>query len=119
MTVRVRLFHLLVLSISWVCADARSLEISDDFVKQTYQELKDKFQPPHLVPRNEQFTAQASLCSLCEQFIAEALYYLGANKTQAEIMDILHGTCSKMEAFYPQVTMGNYLFSYMLKRSIY
>ncbi|KAG5585127.1 hypothetical protein H5410_045561 [Solanum commersonii] len=39
------------------------------------------------------------LCTLCEEYTAQALNYMANNKTQTEIIDRLHKSCSKMR-FY-------------------
>ncbi|XP_077239162.1 saposin B domain-containing protein isoform X2 [Tasmannia lanceolata] len=76
MGVRLGLSFLLVLSLSWGYADARSLVISDA-----------------LDVKNER------VCTLCEQFAAQAIYYLGENKTEVEIIDTLHQACSRLHSF--------------------
>lgn len=42
-------------------------------------------------------------CALCEEFTANALTYLNANKTQTEIMDILYFSCSKLHFLKKEV----------------
>ncbi|KAL8093138.1 uncharacterized protein LOC141693836 [Apium graveolens] len=39
-----------------------------------------------------------NVCTLCKEYTAEALTYLDANKTQEEIIHILHGSCSKLHS---------------------
>lgn len=38
-----------------------------------------------------------NLCSLCEEYTSEALFYLEQNKTQTEIISILHQSCDKLQ----------------------
>nr|DAD26417.1 TPA_asm: hypothetical protein HUJ06_027885 [Nelumbo nucifera] len=114
MVVRGGLLFLLVLGISWVYVDARVLEISDIsqremvvpdvYVRQIHlKELKNKLQAFDLIPRNER------VCDLCEQFTAQALYYLGENKTQSEVIDMLHVACSSLHSFKQQcITLVDY-----------
>ncbi|KAL3627960.1 hypothetical protein CASFOL_028062 [Castilleja foliolosa] len=42
------------------------------------------------------------LCKLCEEFADQALNYLSENKTQTEIIDTLHKSCSKIPSFKQQ-----------------
>lgn len=43
------------------------------------------------------------LCTYCEQFTAQAIYYLSENKTQSEIVEALHRTCSRLHTFHKEV----------------
>lgn len=47
-------------------------------------------------------TKNENLCTLCEEFTSEALEYLLLNKTQKEIISILHKSCSKIPSFKQQ-----------------
>ncbi|OVA12658.1 Saposin-like type B [Macleaya cordata] len=76
MGVKGGLLFLLVLGVSWIFVDARSLPISD-----VSNVTNDR------------------VCTLCEQFTAEAITYLGENKTQTEIINTLHLACSRMLSF--------------------
>lgn len=49
-----------------------------------------------------------NVCTLCEEFAAQALSYLNANKTQNEIKDILHESCSKLQSFEEEVFFANF-----------
>lgn len=51
----------------------------------------------------EEVSKNEKLCTLCEEFAAEALNYLSENKTQTEIINILHKSCSKIPSFKQQV----------------
>ncbi|MFS7976648.1 putative saposin-like type B, region 1, saposin B type, region 2 [Helianthus anomalus] len=49
------------------------------------------------------------LCSLCEEYTSEALIYLQQNKTQQEIISILHDSCSKLHSLSKQcITLVDY-----------
>uniref|UniRef100_A0A2P2JI44 Pulmonary surfactant-associated protein B n=1 Tax=Rhizophora mucronata TaxID=61149 RepID=A0A2P2JI44_RHIMU len=49
------------------------------------------------------------VCTLCEEFAAEAIGYLGENKTQTEIINILHTSCSQIPSFKEQcITLVDY-----------
>ncbi|XP_018676610.2 uncharacterized protein LOC103971073 isoform X4 [Musa acuminata AAA Group] len=75
-------FLLLLLIISWAGADARSLVNFDVMV-----DGNDK------------------LCTLCESFVAQATQYIGENKTQTEIIEMLHQACSNVDPFEEQCVM--------------
>ncbi|KAI3674769.1 hypothetical protein L2E82_51884 [Cichorium intybus] len=50
-----------------------------------------------------------NLCSLCEEYASEALFYLEQNKTQTEIISILHQSCDKLQSLKRQcVTLVDY-----------
>lgn len=51
----------------------------------------------------EEVSKNENLCTLCEQFATEALDYLEQNKTQFEIISMLHKSCSKIPSFKQQV----------------
>ncbi|XP_030541816.2 prosaposin-like [Rhodamnia argentea] len=40
-----------------------------------------------------------NVCTLCEEYTAQALNYLGDNKTQTEILELLHKSCSHLASF--------------------
>lgn len=44
-----------------------------------------------------------NVCTMCEEFAAEAIKYLVENKTQLEIIDVLHKTCSQLVPLEQQV----------------
>ncbi|KAF8397140.1 hypothetical protein HHK36_016047 [Tetracentron sinense] len=130
MGVRVWLLFLLVLGASWTCANSRGLVISDllsrDLVISEVSEanlllvlekgcsIDDSvlhclvMQINYLVPKKEIQAIETvakdnKVCTLCEEFTSQALIYLGENKTQTEIIDILHHTCSQMHSFKQEV----------------
>lgn len=50
-----------------------------------------------------------NLCSLCEEYATEALFYLEQNKTQIEIISILHQSCDKLQSLKRQcITLVDY-----------
>ncbi|KAL0347548.1 UNVERIFIED_CONTAM: hypothetical protein Scaly_1770800 [Sesamum calycinum] len=90
MDTRVLLF-LFIVSWCW-CCNARDLT-----VLQSYDKLPEgESQHVGELRKNEK------LCTLCEEFAAEALNYLSENKTQTEIIAILHKSCSKIPSFKQQ-----------------
>ncbi|KAL6580964.1 hypothetical protein OROMI_006887 [Orobanche minor] len=87
---RVLLF-LFVVGSCW-CCNARDLtanHVAGNSETSTGQHVND-------ISENER------LCSLCEEFVGNALNYLSENKTQTEILDILHKSCSKLPSFKQQ-----------------
>ncbi|XP_051131326.1 uncharacterized protein LOC127251606 [Andrographis paniculata] len=42
------------------------------------------------------------LCLMCEEFVTEALNYIADNKTQSEILKVLHKSCSKIPPYEQQ-----------------
>ncbi|KAI4356127.1 hypothetical protein L6164_000174 [Bauhinia variegata] len=54
-------------------------------------------------------TRRPDVCALCEQYTAMALDYLNANKTQSEIIETLHHSCSQLHSFKQQcITLVDY-----------
>ncbi|KAL5058311.1 hypothetical protein RYX36_029915 [Vicia faba] len=39
------------------------------------------------------------VCALCEEYTTKALDYINENKTQSEVIDILHNTCHQLHTF--------------------
>jgi len=88
MNTRVGLLFVLLLGASWA-SDARQLE-SVRISKIS-------------VSTND------NLCTLCEEFASEAVDYLAENKTQTEIIELLHVACSSVGVFKPEcITLVNY-----------
>ncbi|CAD5176774.1 unnamed protein product [Musa acuminata subsp. malaccensis] len=93
-------FLLLLLIISWAGADARSLVNFDIMVTEIGLET----------PQNQSKISKAvdgndKLCTLCESFVAQATQYVGENKTQTEIIEMLHQACSNVDPFEEQCVM--------------
>lgn len=50
-----------------------------------------------------------NLCTLCEQYTTEALFYLEQNKTQNEVISLLHESCDKLQSLKRQcITLVDY-----------
>ncbi|RWR79018.1 prosaposin [Cinnamomum micranthum f. kanehirae] len=95
MSVSIRLLFLLLLSSNWAYSDARSLVISHVSAMQTnYEDPRSK--------TLEVDVGNERLCTYCEQFTAQAIYYLSENKTQSEIVEALHHTCSRLRTFHKE-----------------
>ncbi|CAD5194493.1 unnamed protein product [Musa acuminata subsp. malaccensis] len=92
-------FSLLMLVISFIPANARSLATLDAFVV----EVDNKIQSESSIIKNEK------LCTLCEDFTSKALYYLGENETQTQVISTLHKACSTLHSFKQQcITLVDY-----------
>lgn len=46
-----------------------------------------------------------NVCTLCEEFTAKAVDYLADNKTQTEIIDVLHMSCCRLASFKKKVVI--------------
>ncbi|CAM8964713.1 unnamed protein product [Rhodiola kirilowii] len=80
---------LIVLYASWVC-DARQLMTSE--MAYAGSGLK-----------NDQ------VCTLCETYATQAVVYLSQNKTQQEVIDLLHTSCSRLRSLEDEcVTLVDY-----------
>ncbi|XVF65921.1 hypothetical protein PTKIN_Ptkin09bG0289800 [Pterospermum kingtungense] len=107
MDVRFGLLFLFVLGASWAC-DARQLEvvvvevvISDASVVEI-----NKGQDGEV---GEKVAQRDNVCTLCEEFATEAIDYLSQNKTQSEIVEMLHHSCSRIGSFKQQcITLVDY-----------
>ncbi|KAK1398121.1 Proactivator polypeptide [Heracleum sosnowskyi] len=102
MGVRVGLVILFILGTSW-SGNSRELQTSDILARATDQISLSSglvaavFQGNNLATENDKETdKKGDVCTLCEEYTADALTYLNANKTQTEIMDILYFSCSKL-----------------------
>ncbi|XP_043725437.1 prosaposin [Telopea speciosissima] len=104
MGVRVGLLLLVVLGISWAWVDARTIMISDLSGKQiSYEVPKSKIQAATIAAKDER------VCTLCEQFTAQAVQYLSENKTQKQVIEDLHLACHKLHSFKQQcITLVDY-----------
>ncbi|PIA59629.1 hypothetical protein AQUCO_00400489v1 [Aquilegia coerulea] len=53
---------------------------------------------------NQKGSKDDKVCTMCEQYSSLAINYLSENKTQTEILDTLHQTCSRMHSFKQECT---------------
>ncbi|CAA2982411.1 prosaposin-like isoform X1 [Olea europaea subsp. europaea] len=103
MDTRVLLF-LFIVCTCW-CSNARELSSANQFTRkdesfsvlQTNNKLSEG-EAQHL----DEVSKNNELCTLCEDFASDALIYLSENKTQTEIISILHKSCSKIPTFKKQ-----------------
>lgn len=49
-----------------------------------------------------------NVCMLCEEYTSQALDYLSDNKTQTEILERLHKSCSHLPSFKQEVLFFSY-----------
>ncbi|KAJ6806430.1 proactivator polypeptide-like 1 [Iris pallida] len=99
---------LIVLTTSLVYTDAR-ISVVSDTIEQRVTGSKNKIQAA--VGRNQQ------LCTLCEEYTALAAGYLRANKTETEIIDTLHKTCSRLHSYEQQcLVLVDYYAPLFLRR---
>ncbi|XP_065013113.1 uncharacterized protein LOC135582858 isoform X2 [Musa acuminata AAA Group] len=91
-------FLLLLLIISWAGADARSL-VNFDVMEIGLETPQNQSKISKAVDGNDK------LCTLCESFVAQAAQYIGENKTQTEIIEMLHQACSNVDPFEEQCVM--------------
>ena len=53
----------------------------------------------------EKVAQKDNVCTLCEEFATEAIDYLSQNKTESEIVEMLHKSCSRIPSFKQQVVI--------------
>ncbi|XP_020239287.1 prosaposin [Cajanus cajan] len=82
---RLGLLFLVVLGAAWAC-DARKLANTDQLSNTANTGIYEPSRKP-------------DVCVLCEEYTAKAVDYLNENKTQQEIIDILHNTCHQLASF--------------------
>ncbi|GAA0165606.1 scaffold/adaptor protein [Lithospermum erythrorhizon] len=90
------LIFLCVLGLSCYC-DAREMV-------NTYNnfDIISVFQPKNNQAGKDVRVAEVGrneVCTLCEEFASDAMKYLSNNKTQTEIIEMLHQSCSKLRSF--------------------
>lgn len=94
MDVRVLIF-LVIVSSCW-CSYARHLTANHFAGESAFiSDLRSMEDCQHM----EEFRKNEDLCTLCKQLASDALKYLAENKTQTEIISILHQTCTKIHTF--------------------
>ncbi|GAY32210.1 hypothetical protein CUMW_001130 [Citrus unshiu] len=69
------------------------IDIGKSSTKVSKHEQEKESQPVENFGRNE------NLCTLCEEFTAKAVDYFAENKTQTEIINLLHSSCSHLHSF--------------------
>ncbi|KAL2484932.1 saposin B domain-containing protein [Abeliophyllum distichum] len=104
------LLVLFILSTCWCCS-ARDLETANRFTGG--QEIISAVQTNNkLLDGEAQYmddVMNEKPCTLCEEFATEALNYLSENKTQTEIIGILHKSCFRIPTFKKQcITLMDY-----------
>uniref|UniRef100_A0A6N2K7L9 Saposin B-type domain-containing protein n=1 Tax=Salix viminalis TaxID=40686 RepID=A0A6N2K7L9_SALVM len=83
---------------------AETYEISVEIIEN--QEQENTIQTSNNVKRKDE------VCTLCEEFASQALNYLAENKTQTEILEKLHRTCSRLTTLEQEcITLVDYYSS--------
>ncbi|KAG1338977.1 proactivator polypeptide-like 1 [Cocos nucifera] len=54
---------------------------------------------------SESIARNEELCTLCEEFTSQAIYYIGENETQVEIINTLHQACSQLHSLEKQCAL--------------
>ncbi|XWS09482.1 hypothetical protein CRYUN_Cryun40dG0088500 [Craigia yunnanensis] len=105
MDVRFGLLFLFVLGASLAC-DARQLEAMEAVISDASVVQINQGQDGEVV---EKVSQKDNVCTLCEEFTNEAIDYLSKNKTQTEIVEMLHKSCSRIPSFEQQcITLVDY-----------
>ncbi|XWS13070.1 hypothetical protein CRYUN_Cryun36dG0005900 [Craigia yunnanensis] len=105
MDVRFGLLFLFVLGASWAC-DARQLEAAEVVISDASVVQINQRQDGEVV---EKVAQKDNVCTLCEQFATEAIDFLSQNKTESEIVEMLHKSCSHIPSFEQQcITLVDY-----------
>jgi len=113
MDVKVGLLVLLVIGASCAC-DARELvgvgQSGRETVTFDVSVLEiNILEPEGGLKGSEELAQNSHFCTLCEEFAAEALEYLQEDKTQADVIEMLHNSCSQLRSFEQQcITMVDY-----------
>lgn len=92
-------FLFLALLFSWTIADARSFVTADIIITEIVLETQIENKVPEALEQNE------LVCSMCENFTAQAVDYFSQNKTQEEIIQTLHQACAELKPFEQQCVM--------------
>ncbi|XP_022722821.1 prosaposin-like [Durio zibethinus] len=105
MDMKFGLLFLFVLSTSWAC-DARQLEAAEVVISDGSVVQINHGQDGEVV---EKVTQKDNVCTLCEEFATEAIDFLSQNKTQTEVVEMLHKSCSHIPSFEQQcITLVDY-----------
>ncbi|XVF29685.1 hypothetical protein REPUB_Repub15cG0143500 [Reevesia pubescens] len=105
MDVRFGLLFLFVLGAGWAC-DARQLEDAEVVISHASVVQINQGQDGEVL---ETVSRNDNVCTLCEEFAIEAIDFLSQNKTQTEIVDLLHKSCSRIPSFELQcITLVDY-----------
>ncbi|CAL1378484.1 unnamed protein product [Linum trigynum] len=92
---RVELFFLLVLVGAWGCSARQFITLELPVDKEASVEIQKQGSGIHAadVAKKDQ------VCTICEQYSAQALEYISNNKTQTEIIGLLHQTCARFPPY--------------------
>ncbi|KAI8559443.1 hypothetical protein RHMOL_Rhmol04G0174100 [Rhododendron molle] len=104
---------------TWVC-DARELMSSSLSSRETMIYEVSVLQMSHNESKGEvkalEVGGNENVCTMCEESAAEAIKYLMENKTQLEIIDVLHKTCSQLGPLEQQcITLVDYYVPFLFQ----
>jgi hypothetical protein len=85
--------------------NSENIPITDPVLPFSAIKMKNQEQETDIQTSNN-VTRKDEVCTLCEEFAAQALDYMAENKTQTEILEILHKTCSRLTTFKQEVTFS-------------
>ncbi|CAK7343628.1 unnamed protein product [Dovyalis caffra] len=120
MDVRIGILFLLAVCAATGSTAARQMAVT---TTETYDistiQMKNQKQENEIQTSNN-VTRKDEVCTLCEEFATQALDYLAENKTQIEILEKLHKSCSRLTTFEQEcITLVDYyssvFFSYVSK----
>ncbi|KAG6744357.1 hypothetical protein POTOM_053077 [Populus tomentosa] len=103
MDLRIGLLFLLALGAAGSIA-ARQMAATEIFITtaETYEisvEIMENQEQEKEIQTTNNVTRKDEVCTLCEEFASQALDYLAENKTQTEILEKLHRSCSRLTTF--------------------
>ncbi len=104
------LLFLVVLGISWTC-DARQFQTSDRSIglPDFSVVLRNSHPKEGEALAVEPDDGNENICLMCDKLITEAVELLSQNRTQKLILEMLHATCSEVQAFKQQcITLVDY-----------
>lgn len=116
MDLRIGLLFLLALGAAGSIA-ARQMAATEIFstTAETYEisvEIMENQEQEKEIQTTNNVTRKDEVCTLCEEFASQALHYLAENKTQTEILEKLHRSCSRLTTFEQEcITLVDYYSS--------
>ncbi|KAK8631309.1 hypothetical protein V6N13_080063 [Hibiscus sabdariffa] len=108
MDARFGLLLLFVLGASWAC-NARQLEVVEVVISDASVVQINQGPDEEVIGK---VARKDNVCTMCEEFTSEVIEYLSQNKSQTEIVEMLHKSCSHVPSFKKQcITLVDYYSS--------
>ncbi|KAK6943390.1 Saposin-like type B, region 1 [Dillenia turbinata] len=106
---RVGVLILYVLAACWA-SDARQITLDPSRRETVLGTVKQiNYQEPVKIQVLKEVGKNVKVCTLCEQFVDQALTYLAENQTQTDVINILHNSCAALHAFKQEcITLVDY-----------